>query len=43
MDGHERGGDQANHMFGQRTDHLLAPLTANQFGFAFLFSHARVP
>ncbi len=43
MDGHERGGDQADHMFGQRPDHLLAPLTTNQLGFAFLFSHGGVP
>jgi len=43
MDGHERGADQANHMFGHRPDHLLAPLTTNQFGFAFLFSHGGVP
>jgi hypothetical protein len=43
MDGHERGGDQANYVFGQRPDHLLAALTANQLGFAFLFSHGRVP
>ena len=43
MDGYERGGDEADHMFGQRPDHLLAPLTANQLGFAFLFSHGPVP
>jgi hypothetical protein len=43
MDCHERGGDQANHMFGHRLDHLLATLAANQFGFASLFSHGRVP
>ena len=43
MDGHDRGGDQANHMFGQRMDHLLATLAENELGFSFLFSHGRVP
>lgn len=42
MHGHDRRGDQANRIFGQRPDHLLAPLTANQLGFALLFSHGRV-
>lgn len=43
MDGHERGGDEADHMFGQRLDHLLTPLAANQLGFAFLLSHSKIP
>jgi hypothetical protein len=43
MDGHHCRGDQADRIFGQRMDHLLAPLAANQLGFALLFSHGRVP
>jgi len=43
MHGHNRGGDQADRMFGQRAHHLMAPLAANELGFAFLFSHEPVP
>jgi hypothetical protein len=43
MDGDEGSGDEADYMLGQRPDHLLAPLTTNQLGFAFLFSHGGVP
>src|ERR1700693_2507123 len=43
MDGHNGHGDQADRMFGQRPDHLLAPLAANELGFALLFSHGPVP
>jgi hypothetical protein len=39
MHGHNGHGDQADRMFGQRLDHLLAPLAANQVGFALLVSH----
>ena len=43
MDGHDRGGDQANHMFRYRMDQLLATLAENELGFALLFSHGQVP
>ena len=43
MNGHHRGSDQADRIFGQRVDHLLAPLTANELSFALLFSHGPVP
>ena len=39
MDGYDGGPNQADRMFGQRPDHLLAPLAANQVGFALLVSH----
>jgi hypothetical protein len=39
MNGDHRGRDQADGMLGQRPDHLLAPLAANQAGFALLVSH----
>jgi hypothetical protein len=39
MHGHDRGGNEADHMFGQRPHHLLTPLAANQIGFACLFTH----
>ena len=39
MNRHHCGTDQADRMLGHRSDHFLATLAANQFGFAFLVSH----
>ena len=39
MNGHHRGGDQADHVLGQWPDHFLTPLASNQLGLALLVSH----
>ena len=43
MNGHHRGADQADRVLSQRSDHFLAPLAANQVGFALLVSHQTNP
>jgi hypothetical protein len=39
VNGHDRGGDQADRVLCHRPHHFLAPLAANQPGFALLFCH----
>ncbi len=39
MNGHDRGADQADRMFGHGPYHLLASLTTNQTSFSALSSH----
>lgn len=39
MNGDHGGSDQADRVLGHRVDHFLAPLAANEVGFALLVSH----
>lgn len=39
MDGDHRGSDQADRVLGHGMNHFLAPLAANEVGFALLVSH----
>jgi len=43
MNGHHRGGHQADRMFGQGPDHFLTPLAVNQVGFALFVGHPGNP
>jgi hypothetical protein len=43
MNGDHRGSDQADRVLGQRVDHFLAPLAANEVRFALLVGHLANP
>jgi hypothetical protein len=43
MNGDHRGGHQADRVLSQGPDHFLAPLAANQLGFALFLRHRGNP
>jgi hypothetical protein len=43
MNGHKRGANKADRVLGQGPDHFLAPLAANQVGFALFVGHSGYP